>query len=376
MTLGITSKAKAMIADGRDVANMCAGEPDFDTPRHIKEAAAKALDAGDTKYTPVAGRPELREAVAAKFSNENGLHCSAQQIVVSPGAKFSVFATVAVLCGPGDEVILPKPYWLSYAEMVLAAGATPVFMDTALADGFCLDPAALEEKVTERTKLLVLNTPSNPAGGVYRRSVLEAIAELAVRHDFMVLADEIYEKLVYESDFPHVSIGSLGPEIEARTITVNGFSKAYSMTGWRLGYLAAPEPLAKAIAALQSHSTSNAVSFAQAGALAALTGAQEPVEEMRQAFAKRRDEICRLLHAIPGMNVFVPRGAFYVFPDISAFGLDSMTFAERSLEEANVAVIPGKPFGMDTNIRLSYACSSDTIQKACGRLAEFCGTLR
>jgi len=375
MTLGITAKAKALMAQGVDVASMCAGEPDFDTPEHIKTAAIAALQKGDTKYTPSSGRPELRAAIAKKLTDENGIPCSADNVIVAPGAKFSVFSAVTALCGPGDEVIIPVPFWLSYTEMVQAAGATAVFVETKAEDGFCVTRSALEAVVTERTKLLILNTPSNPTGGVYSRQALQDVADVAVQKGFMVLADEIYEKLVYDADCSHTSLASLGPEIHAQTITVNGFSKAYSMTGWRLGYLAAPSWLVKPIAALQSHSTSNPTSFAQAGALAAITGGDADIDIMRDAFRERRDRIFSLLSAIDGVTVTKPKGAFYIFPDIGSFGLGSMEFAERLLNDHNVAVIPGKPFGADTCVRLSYACSMATIEKACFRLAEFCATL-
>lgn len=375
MTLGITAEAKAMKAAGQDVVSLCAGEPDFDTPQHIKDAAIKALIDGDTKYTPATGRPELKAAIADKLRSENGIPCEPGQVVVSPGAKFSVFAALACLCGPGDEVIMPEPYWLSYPEMVTAAGATPVFVPTRESDDYCLTPDALADAVTDRTKLLILNSPNNPTGGVYSRKLLEGIADVAVKNQFMVLADEIYEKLVYEDDYRHVSIASLGDEIAKLTITVNGFSKAYSMTGWRLGYLAAPTWLVKAVSALQSHTTSNPTSFAQAGAMAALQGPQTCLDEMRQAFAERRDLAFDLLGDIPGVSVFRPHGAFYIFPDISSFGIDSMTFAKRALQDMNLATIPGKPFGMDSNVRLSYACGADTIRTAVERLAQFCGRL-
>ena len=374
-TLTISSKAKGMIAQGVDVTSLCAGEPDFDTPEHIKQAAISALEGGDTKYTPVAGRPELRQAIADKLTKENQVPCEAGQVIVAPGAKFSVFSAIAALCTAGDEVILTKPYWVSYPEMVKAAGATPVFVDTTQENGFCMTAANLRAAVTDKTKLMVLNSPANPCGGMYSREQLEEIAGIAVEKNFMILADEIYEKLVYETEHPHVSIASLNPEIRDLTITVNGFSKAYSMTGWRLGYLAAPEWLAKKISALQSHTTSNPTSFAQQGALAALEGPQEAVENMRQAFRKRRDMIFDLLTDIPGIDVIKPFGAFYIFPDIGSFGLDSMTFAQRALDEAKLAVIPGAPFGMDAHIRLSYACSDDTIEKAITRLGEFCAKL-
>ncbi len=374
LTLGITSQAKAMIAAGEDVAGLCAGEPDFDTPEHIKTAAIDALMAGDTKYTPVAGRADLRAAIATKLAKDNDIPCAAEQVVLAPGAKFSVFSTIAALCGPGDEVLIPSPYWLSYPAMVQAVGATPVGVQTCAAEGFSLTPEILEKHITAATKLLILNSPCNPTGSLYTQETLEGIAALAQKHGFMILADEIYEKLVFDQQV-HVSIASLSRDVAAQTITINGFSKAYSMTGWRLGYLAGPTWLVKRISALQSHTTSNPTSFAQAGALAALQGPQEPVEIMRQEFARRRDLIYSLLSAIPGITVNKPKGTFYIFPDISSLGLDSMTFAQRLLKEKKVAVIPGQPFAADNHIRLSYACSQKTIETACSRLKDFCAAL-
>lgn len=376
LTLGITAKAKAMKAQGIDVVSLCAGEPDFDTPDHIKEAAIKSLKDGFTKYTPASGMMELREAVAKKLTEENGIKCDAPQVIVAPGAKFSVFSAVQALCNPGDEVIIPTPAWLSYPEMVNGAGAKCVFVKASVENGFCVKPEQLEQVITKKTKLLILNTPSNPTGGVYDRDTLEAIGKLAVKHNFMVLADEIYEELVYDPDKKHVSLASISDEIAEHAITVNGFSKAWAMTGWRLGYLAAPLWLSKKIGALQSHSTSNPTSFAQVGALAALQGPKDAVVNMREAFSKRLDRIHELLKAIPGISVAKPAGAFYIFPGIESFGIGSMDFAEKLLTEKNMAIIPGKPFMADENIRLSYACSMETIEEACARLADFCKTLR
>lgn len=375
-TLAITAKAKALKAAGEDVCSMSAGEPDFDTPSNIKEAAVKALANGKTKYTPESGIPALKEAIAEKLMKENGIKTSAKQVITGPGAKFSVFSAVAALCGPGDEVILPAPYWVSYPEMVKACGAKLVTINCSAANNYELVPAELEAAVTPNTKLLILNSPSNPTGAVYRKETIQAIADIAVKHNFMVLADEIYEKLVYDDAFPHVSIGSLNDKINALTITVNGFSKAYAMTGWRLGYLSAPEWLAKRIAALQSHTTSHPTSFVQEAGVEALKGDQSAVEEMRQAFKKRRDLIYSLMTAIPGMKCIRPAGAFYIFCDISAFGLTSWQFSEKLLEQEKVAVIPGEPFGAEGNIRLSYACSEETIRKAVERIARFCASLK
>lgn len=373
MTLSITAMAKTMKAKGIDVVSLCAGEPDFDTPEHIKQACIDALLRGETKYTPESGRLDLRQCIAEKLTTENNLPCTAEQVVVGCGAKFSVFSAIAALCGPGDEVLIPSPYWLSYPEMVKAAGATPVIVKTDKANNFALTKELLLRYITPRTKLLIWTSPSNPTGMVYGKDVLNTIAELALKHNFMILADEIYEKLVYEGN--HISIGSLDPKVLEHTITVNGFSKSYSMTGWRMGYVMAPLWLARKIASLQSHTTSNPTSFAQAGAMAAITGTQEPVEIMRQAFKERRDKIYSLLSEIPGIKVNKPQGAFYIFPDISSFGLSSMEFAKRILDEEKVALIPALPFGSDEHVRLSYACSMQVIEEACARLKKFCSKL-
>jgi aspartate aminotransferase len=374
-TLAITAKAKAMKAAGEDVCSLCAGEPDFDTPQHIKDAAVKALINGETKYTPASGMPSLKAAVAEKFTKENGIPTEPSDVVVAPGAKFSVFSAVAALCGEGDEVIIGAPYWVSYPDMVRASGAKCVVINCSAENNYEISPADLEAAVTENTKLLILNSPSNPTGAIYRKETLEAIGKIAVERNFMILSDEIYEKLTYEDDAPHISIASLSPEIAAHTITVNGLSKAYSMTGWRLGYLTAPEWLIKRIGALQSHTTSNPTTFAQFGALAAIQGDQEPVEEMRQAFAKRRDLIYSLMSAIPGVKCIRPCGAFYIFCDISSFGLSSQDFCAKLLSEEKMAVVPGAPFGAEGNVRMSYACSENQIRDAAARLARFCGTL-
>ena len=374
-TLAIAAKAKALKAAGENVCAMGAGEPDFDTPAHIKQAAIDALLKGETKYTPSSGIPALKKAIAEKFRNDNGIETEPSRIIVSPGAKFSGFAAICTLCGPGDEVIVPAPYWVSYTEMIKAAGATAVIVRCKAENNFELEPEALQAAITPRTKLLILNSPSNPTGAVYRTSTIEKIAEVALRNNIMVLSDEIYEKLVYDPELPHKSIDSVSPEMNELTITVNGFSKAYSMPGWRLGYLTAPKWLADRIVAFQSHTTSNPTSFAQYGALAALTGPQEPVEEMRRAFAKRRDLIYSLLSAIPGVRTIRPSGAFYLFFDVSSFGLNSTDFVNRLLDEEKVAGVPGKAFGDDHSLRVSYACSEETIREAAARIARFCGKL-
>ncbi|HBC85866.1 MAG TPA: aspartate aminotransferase [Lentisphaeria bacterium] len=375
-TLSITAKAKAMKAAGDDVLSLCAGEPDFDTPDHIKNAAIEALKRGETKYTPESGRPDLKEACAEKLMKENNIPSSPAQIVVGPGAKFSIFTAIAALCGPGDEVILGSPYWVSYPEMIKASGAKPVIIPCRAEDNYELNPDQLSAAVNQNTKLLILNSPSNPTGAVYRKETLEKIANLAASRNFMILSDEIYEKLTYDPKFPHASIASFSQEIADLTITVNGFSKAYSMTGWRLGYLSAPKWLTDRICALQSNTTSNPTTFAQFGAIAALKGDQTCVETMRQAFSKRRDLIYGLMSAIPGVKCIRPQGAFYIFCDISSFGLNSWDFSGKLLSETKTAVIPGQPFGAEGHIRLSYACSDQTIQKSVERIRNFCSGLK
>lgn len=374
-TLAITSKAKALKASGKDVCSLSAGEPDFDTPENIKRAAIKAIEGGKTKYTPASGLPDLKAIIAKKFKEENGIETTPGQIIVAPGAKFSVFSAIATLCGPGDEVIIAAPYWVSYPSMIEASGASVKVINCKAENNYEILPSDLEETVTSKTKLLILNTPSNPTGAVYRKETLEKIAQIAIEDNFMILADEIYEKLVYDEDAPHISIASLSPEIASRTITVNGLSKAYAMTGWRLGYLTAPIELAQKINALQSHTTSNPTTFAQYGAIEAISGDQSEVEKMRVAFSKRRDLVYKIISDIPGVKCIRPTGAFYIFCDISSFGLESQEFCSRLLEEKLVAAIPGEPFGAPGNIRLSYACSEDLIIKATDRLRDFCNSL-
>ncbi len=375
-TLAITSKAKAMKAAGEPVCSMSAGEPDFDTPQHIVQAGVDALTSGKTRYTPASGIPELKQAIADKFIKENNVETTAAQIIVSPGAKFSVFAAVAALCEVDDEVIIPTPYWVSYPEMVRCTGAKSVLIECTAESNYELSPEDFENAITPKTKLLILNSPSNPTGAVYKKESLQAIADIAVKNNIMVLSDEIYEKLVYDEELPHVSIASLGKDILEQTITVNGFSKAYAMTGWRLGYLTAPLWLSKKIGAFQSHTTSNPTTFAQYGALAALEGSSEPVEMMRQAFSKRRDLIFDLIQNIDGVTSIRPTGAFYIFVDISSFGLSSDDFCKRLLDEEKVAAIPGSAFAADSSIRLSYACDEVTIKEAVSRLEKFCKNLK
>ena len=370
LTLAIAAKAKGMKAQGIDVCSFSAGEPDFDSPAHVKAAAQRALDEGKTKYGPAPGEPSLRKAIARKLQSENNLDYQAENIIVTNGGKHSLFNLMQVLIEPGDEVIIPALYWVSYPEMVKLVGGTPVIVTTDETTGYKIQPEALKKAITPRTKLFVLNSPSNPTGMVYTPEEIRALAEVIVEKDILVVSDEIYEKILYD-DTKHLSIGSLNDEIFARTIVSNGFAKAYSMTGWRLGYLAAPVELIKAATIVQGHSTSNVCTFAQYGAIAALQESQDCVEEMRQAFAKRRKVMLERINAIPGLNCSQPDGAFYLFPDISKTGLKSLEFCKTFLEEHQVAVIPGVAFGADNNIRLSYATDMATIEKGMDRLEKF-----
>ena len=374
LTLSIDSKAKAMKAEGIDVCGFGAGEPDFDTPEHIKAAAIAALEAGFTKYTPSSGIPELRQAIAEKLQADNQLNYRASQIVVSNGAKHSCYNAILATCQPGDEVVIPSPYWVSYPDMVKLAGAEPVIVPTTERNSWKLRAEDFENAMTPRTKMLILNTPGNPSGSVYTREELQAIVDVATEEDIYILSDEIYEKLVYEGA-EHVSIASISKEAYDLTITVNGFSKAYAMTGWRLGYLAAPEAVAKAVDSIQSHSTSNPCSFAQRGALAALKGDQQPLQDMHDEFDMRRNYMFDRITKIPNITAVKPQGAFYVLVNISQLGLTSQNFADRLLSKANVAVVPGAAFGDDRTIRLSYATSIDIIKKGLDRFQDFCRTL-
>jgi aspartate aminotransferase len=373
LTLSIDSKAKAMKAEGIDVCGFGAGEPDFDTPDHIKQAAKDALDAGFTKYTPSSGTPELRQAIADKFQADNGLTYKPSQVIVSNGAKHSCYNAILAAVQPGDEVIIPAPYWLSYPEMVRLAGGEPVFVQTREENGWKMTADEFQDAMTPRTKLVILNSPGNPTGAVYTREELQAIVDVAVDEEILILSDEIYEKLVYD-DVQHTSVASLANAYDL-TITINGFSKSYAMTGWRLGYLGAPEPIAKAIDAIQSHSTSNPCAFAQKGAVAALKGDQQPVADMRDEFDLRRNYMVNRLSSIPRISVVKPQGAFYVLVNIGQLGLTSTNFADRLLSKHHVAVVPGIAFGNDSTVRLSYATSLDIIKKGLDRFEEFTKTL-
>jgi aspartate aminotransferase len=374
LTLSIDSKAKAMKAEGLDVCGFGAGEPDSDTPEHIKRAAIEALEAGFTKYTPNAGIPELRQAIADKLAADNGLNYRAGQIIVSNGAKHACYNAILATCQPGDEVIIPAPYWVSYPDMVRLVGAEPVIVPTSERNGWKMRPEDFENAMTPRTKMLIMNSPGNPTGSVYTREELEAIVNVAAEEDIYVLSDEIYEKLVYD-DAKHVSIGSLSKEAYDLTITVNGFSKSYAMTGWRLGYLAAPDAVSRAVDSIQSHTSSNPCSFSQYGALAALKGDQQPLADMREEFEMRRNYMFDRISKISNVTAIKPQGAFYILVNISQLGLTSQNFADRLLSKANVAVVPGAAFGDDRTVRFSYATSLDVIKKGLDRFQDFCRTL-
>ena len=374
LTLSIDSKAKAMKAEGLDVCGFGAGEPDSDTPEHIKRAAIEALEAGFTKYTPNAGIPELRQAIADKLAADNGLNYRAGQIVVSNGAKHACYNAILATCQPGDEVIIPAPYWVSYPDMVRLVGAEPVIVPTSERNAWKMRPEDFENAMTPRTKMLIMNSPGNPTGSVYTREELEAIVNVAAEEDIYILSDEIYEKLVYD-DAKHVSIGSLSKEAYDLTITVNGFSKSYAMTGWRLGYLAAPDAVSRAVDSIQSHTSSNPCSFSQYGALAALKGDQQPLADMREEFEMRRNYMFDRISKISNVTAIKPQGAFYILVNISQLGLSSQNFADRLLSKANVAVVPGAAFGDDRTVRFSYATSLDVIKKGLDRFQDFCRTL-
>ncbi len=370
ITLSITSKAKALKQQGVDIVSFGAGEPDFDTPDVIKEAAKKALDAGFTKYTPTAGIPELKKGIVEKLKKDNGLDYKETEILVSSGAKHSCANIVLTLCDRGDDLLIPAPYWVSYPEMARLAEANPVIIPTVEENNFLLTAAELEKSITPKSRLLILNSPSNPTGMMYDKKSLEEIAQVVLKHDLYVMSDEIYEKIVFDGK-EHVSIASLGNEIKERTIVVNGFSKSYSMTGWRLGYAAGPEAIIKAANRMQDHTTSGANSITQKAGVEALALNEQVMDDMRKTFQKRRDLIVKRLNEMPGVSCLNPEGAFYVFPNISGLGMDSLTLADKLLDEAQVAVVPGVAFGSDANIRMSYATSEENITEGLNRLEQF-----
>ena len=374
LTLAISAKAKELRASGEDVIGFGAGEPDFDTPQHIKDAAAQALADGFTKYTPSSGIPELRQAVADKFQKDYGVEYEPSQVIVNCGGKHSCFNVIYATCEAGDEVIIPAPYWLSYPEMAKLAGAKPVIIETSDASEFTVTPDQLREAITPNTKLFILNSPSNPTGSVYSADEIKELGDVCVEKGVLIMSDDIYEKLVYDGA-QFTSVTGFSEEHLAHTIIVHGLAKAYSMTGWRIGFLAAPKPIAKAINALQSHSTSNATSFAQKGALAALTGPQTHLDQWLTEFNNRRSYAAERLNNMWGVSCVNSRGAFYLFPNIEDTGLKSAEFCERLLEQSKVAAVPGIAFGADSNFRISYATSMENIQNGMDRLEEFCKSL-
>ena len=378
VTLAISAKANQMKEQGIDVISFSAGEPDFDTPEHIKKAATDALAKGQTKYTPASGLPALRKAIAAKFLKDNGLTYDPAQIVVSCGAKHSLYNVMQAILEEGDEAIIPAPYWVSYPAMVKCAGATPVIVQTQEKNGLKMTADELRKAITDRTKCVILCSPSNPTGMVYSEAELKAVAEVCIEKDILVISDEIYEKLVF--GVPFASIATVAPKLRDKCIVVNGASKAYAMTGWRIGYAAGPKDIMTAVGRMQSQSTSNATSIAQYATIAALEGDQGCVEKMRLEYAKRRDYIVGRLRSIPGVTCGEPQGAFYVFPNVSAlYGkkyqgkaiTGSNMMAETLLEKAHIATVPGGGFGADAFIRLSYATSMEKIEKGLDRLEKF-----
>ena len=376
-TLAMAARAKAMKAQGIDVVDFGVGEPDFDTPQHIKDAAKKAIDNGFTKYTPSSGTDELREAVVRKFKTDNGLEYDKTQVLISCGAKQSLYNIAEALFDPGDEVIIPAPYWVSYPDQVVLNDAKPVIVETTEAEKFTLSARKLESAVTKKTKAIILNSPSNPTGLAYDKKTLEEIAAVAMRHKLYVISDEIYEKLIYDG-FTHTSIASLGKEIKDLTIVVNGVSKSHAMTGWRIGFAAGPKDVITAMANIQSQSTSNPASISQKAALEALTGSQDFLKVMNAEFDKRRKYMVERLNSIPGVSCLMPVGAFYAFPRVSAhFGTrsaggnvikNSSDFANVLLDEAKVALVSGDSFGADAHIRLSYATSMENVRKGLDRI--------
>jgi aspartate aminotransferase len=382
-TLAVQARAKALRAQGIDVISFGAGEPDFDTPPRIKEAAIQAMRSGQTKYTEVGGIPELKAAVCAKFKRDNGLDYEPDHILVSVGAKHTLFNAAVALLNPGDEVLVPRPYWVSYPEQIALIGAVAVPVPTDEDAGFDLEPARLAAALTPRTKAVILNSPNNPTGAVFSRPALEAVARLAIEHRLWVISDECYESLTFEGR--HVSIAQLGPEIKARSLVVNTCSKAYAMTGWRIGYAAGPRELIRAMTNVQSQVTSNPASIAQWAAVEALTGPQDDVARMAAEFDRRRRIIIAGLNALPGVRCVMPKGAFYAFPNVAGLlgrrtaadkGLaSSLDVTEFLLEQGRVAVVPGLDFGSDAHIRLSYATSAELIREGLARMDRALRTL-
>jgi len=384
-TLAVTAKARALKAEGRDVISLGAGEPDFDTPENIKEAAIRAIKEGKTKYTDVDGIPELKDAIVAKFKRENGLDYKRSQINVSPGGKPVIFNAFMATLSPGDEVVIPAPYWVSYPDMALLAGGTPVFIDTSIDTQFKITPQALAKAITPHTKWVLLNSPSNPSGAAYTREELQALASVLLDYpEVLILTDDMYEHLVY-GDFKFTTIAEIEPRLYERTLTMNGVSKAYSMTGWRIGYAAGPEKLIKGMAAIMSQSTSNPSSISQWAAVEALNGTQDFIKPNQKLFEGRRDLVVSMLNQAHGVNCPTPEGAFYVYPAISgligkktpggAIIDRDETFAAELLEAEGVAVVHGEAFGTSPCFRISYATSNALLEDACARIQRFCAGL-
>lgn len=377
-TLAITAKAKAMKAQGIDVIGLGAGEPDFNTPKEIIEAAYQSMLDGQTKYTPAGGMASLKEAVIEKFQKDQGLRFKANEIIITNGAKHALYTLFQVLLDQGDEVIIPSPYWVSYPEQVKLAEGVPVFVEGKEENQYKITPEQLEKAVSPRTKAFVLNSPGNPTGMMYTREELEKLGEVCLKHDILIVSDEIYEKLVYGGS-RHVSIATISPELKAQTVIINGVSKSHSMTGWRIGYAAGNGEIIKAMTNLASHSTSNPATPSQFAALAAYSGDQRAVEEMRQAFEARLNAVFNRLVEIDGITCIKPQGAFYLFPNVKEAakltGFQTVdAFAEALLEEARVAVVPGSGFGAENNIRLSYATSLENLEEALKRIKQFVET--
>lgn len=374
-TLAITAKAKELKKQGHDVIGLGAGEPDFNTPQYIIEAAIKAMNEGYTKYTPAGGIIELREEIARKFKNDNDLDYKPEEIIVTSGAKHALYNLFQVLLNDGDEVILPSPYWVSYPEQIKLAGGVPVIVDALEENDFKVTTDQLDKAITERTKAVIINSPSNPTGVVYTKEELQAIGEVCLKHELLIISDEIYEKLIY-SEEPHISIAQLSPELKEKTVVFNGVSKSYSMTGWRIGYAAGPVDIIKAMTNLASHSTSNPASISQYAALAAYAEENQPIAEMREVFKDRLNKLYDWITAIPGISCVKPQGAFYIFPNVAGAaktnGFNNVDeWVEALLEEEKVALVPGSSFGAPDNVRLSYATSLDLLEEAAKRIHRF-----
>lgn len=372
VTLAVTNQAKALRAQGEEVYGLAGGEPEMDTPNHIKLAAITALQEGKTKYTPAAGIPELREGIANKLGVENNIQVDAKGVCVTSGGKQACFNAILSVVEEGDEVIIPTPYWVSYPEMVRLAGGVPIMIETSAENGWKITADQFEEAMTPATKMIILNSPGNPTGTIYTEDELKAIGEVASYEDIIILSDEIYEKLIY-GDKKHVSIASISEELAQLSVVVGGFSKAYSMTGWRLGYTAtANAAIGQALSKIQGHTSSNATTFAQYGALAALEGPQDFIEDMRQEYDVRRQFVAGRLKSIPNVSFVEPEGAFYFFVDCKDMGLKSQNLCDKLLNRYKVAMVPGVAFGNDAAVRLSYCTTLDVLAEGLSRFEEFC----